>query len=155
MANMYSQIYIHIVIVVKGRHNLIQPSWKEELYKYMAGIIRNLDQKPIIINGVGDHVHLLIGLKPSKSISDLVREIKSNSSNFINKNKFVMGKFEWQQGAGVFSYSHSQIDSVYKYIANQENHHCKKTFKEEYLEFLEKYQIEYKKEYLFEFYDEK
>ena len=153
MANMYSQIYIQIVIVVRGRQNLIQTNWRDELFKYISGIIKNKGQKPIIVNGVGDHVHIFIGLKPSMAISDLIRDIKCNATNFINKNRFVMGKFEWQEGAGVFSYSHSQINAVYKYIANQKNHHKKRTFREEYLEFLTKNEIEFKNEYLFEFYE--
>jgi len=153
MANMYSQIYIQIVIVVRGRQNLIQTNWRDDLFKYISGIIKNKGQKPIIVNGVGDHVHIFIGLKPSMAISDLIRDIKSNATNFINQNRFIMGKFEWREGAGVFSYSHSQIDAVYKYIANQEDHHKKRTFREEYLEFLVKNEIDFKKEYLFEFYE--
>ncbi len=153
MANMYSQIYIQIVIVVRGRQNLIQTNWRDALFKYISGIIKNKGQKPIIVNGVGDHVHIFIGLKPAIAISDLIRDIKSNATNFINQNRFIIGKFEWQEGAGVFSYSHSQIDAVYKYIANQEDHHKKRTFREEYLEFLVKNEIDFKKEYLFEFYE--
>lgn len=119
----------------------------------MAGIIKGKSQKPIIVNGVADHVHLFVGLKPEMSISDLVRDIKNNSSNFINEQKYIKGKFSWQEGYGVFSYAHSQIENVYQYIANQEEHHRKKTFKEEYLDFLQKLEIEYNEKYLFEWID--
>jgi REP element-mobilizing transposase RayT len=116
----------------------------------MAGIIKNKGQKPIIINGVADHVHVFVGLKPSMAISDLVRDVKNNSTNFINENKFVKSKFSWQEGYGSFSYSHSQIENVYNYILNQEEHHKKKTFREEYLEFLQDFGVEYNEKYLFD-----
>lgn len=150
MAGTFSQVYIQVVFAVKGRENLIQKSWKEELNKYIAGIIDAKNQKSIIVNGVSDHIHCFIGLKPSMLISDLVRDIKNNSSKFVNEKRFVVGKFQWQEGYGVFSYAHSQIDQVYNYILNQEDHHRTKTFKEEYQEFLNKFQIEHKPEYLFE-----
>ncbi len=150
MSGTFSQIYIQIVFAVKGRANLISPIWKEELHKYIAGIIKGKNQKPIIVNGMPDHIHAFIGLKPSMAISDLVRDIKNNSTNFINDNKFVKGKFLWQVGYGAFSYSHSHIDNVYNYILNQETHHKKKTFREEYLEFLEKFKVDYNEKYLFD-----
>lgn len=150
MPGTYSQIYIHIVFAVKGRENLIGKEWKEELYKYISGIITNKGHKSIIIAGISDHIHAFVGLKPAMAISDLVRDIKNNSSNFINEKQFVKGKFSWQEGYAVFSYSHSQIENVYQYILNQEQHHHKKTFKEEYLDLLEKFQIEYKEKFLFE-----
>jgi REP element-mobilizing transposase RayT len=150
MAGTFSQIYIQVVFAVKGRENLISNKWRDELHKYIAGIIRSKDQKSIIVNGVADHVHCFIGLKPSIALSDLVRDIKNNSSKFVNENSFVKGKFQWQEGYGAFSYSRSQIDQVYNYILNQEEHHKRKTFKEEYLEFLKQFQIDYKPEYLFE-----
>ncbi|OXG05590.1 REP element-mobilizing transposase RayT [Flavobacterium araucananum] len=150
MANTYSQLYIHIVFAVKGRENLISTIWKDEVYKYITGIITNKDQKLIVINGMPDHVHILIGLKPDKSISDLVRDIKANSSKFINDKKWINGKFEWQTGFGAFSYSHSQLTNVINYIRNQEEHHKIKTFKEEYIEFLKLFNIEFKNEYLFD-----
>lgn len=118
----------------------------------MSGIIKAKGQKSIIINGVEDHVHLFIGLKPSMRLSDLVRDIKNNTTNFINEKRFVMGKFAWQEGYGAFSYSQSQIDNVYKYILNQETHHVKKSFKEEYVELLRRFEIDYQDEYLFVFY---
>ncbi len=150
MANTYSQIYIHIVFAVKGRQNLISKEWKEELYKYITGIVRNKDQKLIAINGMPDHIHILIGLKPSKSISDLTRDIKANSSRFINEKQWVNGKFEWQTGFGAFSCGQSDVSTVIQYIQNQEIHHCEKTFKEEYINLLESFGIDYKNEYLFE-----
>jgi REP element-mobilizing transposase RayT len=151
MAGTYSQIYLQVVFAVKGRENLIAKSWKDELHKYIAGIIKEKDQMPIIVNGMPDHIHAFIGLKPSMRISDLVRDIKNNSSKFINEKRFVKGKFSWQEGYGVFSYSHSHIERVYNYILNQEEHHRKKTFKNEYLELLKKFEIEFKEEFMFEF----
>ena len=155
MAGSYSQIYIQYVFAVKGRQNLLQKPWREEVFKYISGIIKGKNQKPIIVNGVSDHVHVFVGLKPAMPIPDLIRDIKNNSSNFINENKWVNGKFSWQEGYGVFSYSHSQIDKVYRYIANQEAHHEKKTFKDEYIDFLVKSGIDYDEKYLFEMYPDK
>lgn len=154
MAGSYSQIYLQYVFAVKGRQNLLQKPWREEVFKYISGIIKGKNQKPIIVNGVSDHVHVLVGLKPAMPIPDLIRDIKNNSSNFINENRWVKGKFSWQEGYGVFSYSHSQIDSVYQYIANQEAHHREKTFKDEYIDFLKKFEIDYEEKYLFETYQE-
>lgn len=150
----YSKICIQVVFAVKGRENFLKARFRQEIFKYMAGIIKAKGQKSIIVNGVSDHVHLFIGLKPSIAISDLIRDVKNNTSNFINDKKFLPGKFSWQVGFGVFSYSQSQIERVYNYILNQEMHHKKKSFKEEYMELLEKFQIDYKEEYLFEFYDD-
>ncbi len=150
MAGTFSQIYIQCVFAVKGRKNLIHKTWKEEVYKYMAGIIKNKGQKPIIINGVEDHVHLFVGLKPSMALSDLMRDVKNNTTNFINENNWVPEKFSWQEGFGAFSYSHSHIDKVYQYILNQEIHHQKKTFKEEYMELLDKFEIPFEERFLFE-----
>jgi REP element-mobilizing transposase RayT len=150
MSGTFSQLYIHIVFAVKGRENLISNLWKDELHKYIVGIITGKDQKSIIINGMPDHIHAFVGLKPAMRISDLVRDIKNNSSKFINDNKWLRGKFAWQEGYGVFSYSHSQIENVYNYILNQEEHHKKRSFKEEYLELLKKIEIEYNQKYLFD-----
>ena len=153
MANTYSQLYIHAVFVVKGRENLLQKPWRDEVFKYMAGIIHDKLQKPIIINGVADHVHLFLGLQPSMRISDLMRDIKSSTSNFINEKRYVKGRFSWQEGYGVFSYSRSQLDQVYKYILNQEEHHRTRTFKEEYLGMLQKSEVNYDENYLFDWID--
>lgn len=153
MPGTFSQIYIQIIFAVKGRENLISNNWKTELHKYIAGIIKGKGQKPIIVNGMPDHIHAFVGLKPAMCISDLVRDMKNNSSNFVNDNKFVKGKISWQGSYGAFSYSHSHIEKVYRYILSQEKHHKKKTFKEEYLEFLKKFEVEYNEKYLFEWYD--
>lgn len=149
MANTYSQLYVHIVFAVKGRQNLISKKWKDEVYKYITGIVTNKGQKLIAINGVSDHIHILVGLKPDKSLSDLVRDIKANSSKFINDKKWINGKFEWQTGFGAFSYSHSQLTNVINYIRNQEEHHKVKTFRDEYIEFLKLFNVDFKSEYLF------
>ena len=154
MAGTYSQIYIQIVFAVNGRENLLQKPWREEVFKYISGIVKGKNQKPIIVNGVFNHVHLFVGLKPSISVSDLVRDVKNNSSNFINEQRFVRGKFSWQEGFGSFSYAHSQIEQVYQYILNQEEHHKKKSFREEYLDFLKKFDVEYDEKYLFDWNDE-
>ncbi len=149
----FSQIYIQVVFAVKHRDSLIKPSWEEELYKYITGIIRNKGQKMLAINGVDNHIHFFIGMKPSCRLSDLVREVKKSSNNFITEKKFTNFKFDWQEGYGAFSYSHSALDNVIAYINNQKEHHRKKTFKEEYLEFLDKFKIEFKDEYLFKWID--
>ncbi len=153
MAGTYSQIYIQIVFAVQCRQNLIQNQHKLELNKYISGIITKKTCKSIIVNGMPDHIHAFVGLKPSIAISDLVRDIKNNSSNFINEKKWIKGKFSWQSGYGAFSYSRSQIDKVYNYILNQEKHHKKRTFREEYIELLKKFEIEFNEKYLFEWID--
>jgi putative transposase len=153
MANTYSQIYIQTVFAVQGRQSLIKSEWKEELYKYISGIVSNHEQKLLAIGGIENHIHILIGLKANCEISKLVQEIKANSSRFINKRQFVKGKFSWQEGFGAFSYSRSQLDVVIKYIQNQERHHAKKSFKQEYLEFLEYFAVEYDEKYLFDWLD--
>ncbi len=150
MAGTYSQIYIQIVFAVQGRQNLLAKEWRQEIFKYMSGIIKNKGQKAIIVNGVDDHVHAFVGLKPAMALSDLVRDVKNNSSNFINDNHWVKGKFNWQEGYGAFSYSHSQVEDVYNYILNQEHHHAKQTFQEEYINFLKKFEIEHDVKYVFE-----
>lgn len=150
MPGTFSQIYIQVVFAVKGRGSLIHSSWEEELYKYISGIVKNKDQKMLAINGMPDHIHFFIGMRPSCCLSDLVREIKKASNEFIKEKRFTKSKFQWQEGYGAFSYSHSALDNVIKYIRNQKEHHKKQTFKEEYIEFLDKFQIEFKNEYLFE-----
>lgn len=150
MAGTYSQVLIQVVFSVKFRERLLRKDFREHVFKYMAGIINEKGQKTIIVNGVEDHVHCLIGIKPSMAISDLVRDIKNNSSKFINDNGWVKGKFQWQEGYGVFSYSYSELERVYRYIENQEAHHAKKTFQKEYLDFLEQFYVDYKPEYVFD-----
>src|SRR5215510_14840581 len=151
MANTYSQIYIQTVFAVSNRQSLIKPDFKDELYKYITGIVTNQKQKLIAINGVADHVHILIGLRPAMALADLVREIKSDSSNFINEKKLVRGRFSWQEGYGAFSYGHSQLDQVIHYIQNQEKHHQRSSFKSEYLTLLRKFDIAFEEKYIFEF----
>lgn len=149
MANTYTQIHIHFVFAVKFRDGIIQSKWKEDLYKYMSGIIQNNNHKLLAINGMPDHIHILIGLRPAQSISDLMKEVKQSSSKWINQNKLTNGHFEWQEGYGAFFYSKSQINQVVSYIQNQELHHKKKTFKEEYLDFLVKFEIDHDEKFIF------
>jgi len=150
MANTYSQIYIQIVFAVKGRQNLISRNHREELHKYISGIIANREQKLMAIFAMPDHVHILISIRPKICISDLVRDIKASSSKLINDSKWTMGKFNWQEGYGAFSYSKSSVGNVVAYILNQEEHHKTKSFKEEYIEFLQKFEIEFNEKYVFE-----
>jgi REP element-mobilizing transposase RayT len=153
MPSTFTQIYIQIVFAVKGRESLIQPDWEERLYQYTTGIIRGKDQKLLAINGMPDHIHIFIGMKPNCCLSDLVREIKKSTNEFIKENKLSKFKFSWQEGYGAFSYSHSQIDHVIQYIMNQKNHHKKISFKEEYIDFLKKFEIKYDEQYLFDCHD--
>ncbi len=153
MANTYSQLYIQIVFAVKGRQNLIAEKNREELHKYITGIVQKRKNKMLSVFCMPDHTHLLVGLNPANSIADLVRDIKAGSSNFINDKKWIAGKFNWQEGYGAFSYSRSHLDSVIKYILNQEQHHKKLSFKEEYISFLKKFEIDYDEKYLFEWID--
>jgi putative transposase len=151
MPNTYSQITIQLIFAVKNRDAMITQSFREPLHQYITGIIKNQNQKLLAINSVSDHIHILIGQSPSCCLSDLVREIKSESSRHINENKLSKFRFYWQEGFGAFSYSRSQRDDVIHYIINQENHHKTRTFREEYLDFLTKFEIEFKNEYLFDF----
>ncbi len=150
MANTYTQIYLHIVFSVKRRQNLIQKSWKDELHKYICGIVNGKKQKVYAIGGVADHIHILVSTNPNIALSDLVRDIKANSSKWINERGLVKGKFQWQEGFGAFSYAQSQLGNVIKYINNQEQHHREKTFRNEYSRLLQKFNIEYDEKYLFE-----
>lgn len=150
MANTYTRIYIHIVFAVKYRHALIESAWKERLHKYITGIVQNQGHKLIAINTMPNHGHIFIGMKPDAALSDLIRDIKRDSTNFVNNEIRLNGKFGWQEGFGAFSYSHLQIDSVVKYIFNQEEHHRVKTFREEYKAMLKDYAVEYDERYIFE-----
>lgn len=154
MADSYSQIYLQYVFAVNGGQNLLQKPWREEVFKYIAGIIAGKGQKSIIVNGAADHIHAFVALKPAMSIADLIRDIKNNSSKYINEQRWVRGEFSWQEGYGVFSYAHSQVEQVYRYIANQEEHHRRKTFKEEYQDFLQKFAVDHDPRYLFNWLDE-
>lgn len=153
MANTYTQLYIQFVFAVKSRESQIQPSWKNELYKYITGIVQNNKSKMLAVNGMSDHIHIFIGYKPSVSVPDLVKDIKVASSLWVTGEKLTKQKFNWQDGYGAFSYSKSHIDKVCKYIQNQELHHRKKTFREEYIGFLKKFEVEYDEKYLFDFFD--
>jgi len=148
MANTYTQIHIHAVFAVQNRLSLIQKQWQDELYKYISGIIANNGHKLLQIGGMPDHIHILFGMRPTQSLSDLMQDIKGNSSLWINKKHFVRGKFSWQEGYGAFSYGKSQIDSVAKYIQQQEEHHKKRNFAEEYLELLKIFEIEFDERYI-------
>ena len=148
MANTCSQIYIHIVLAVEGRQNLIAPQHNAELQKYITGIVSNQGQKLLVLNNMPDHVHLLVGLQPDLALSDLVGDVKTRSSKFIKTQRWVPGRFSWQEGFGAFSYSRSQLGSVIRYIENQQKHHAKKTFREEYIQLLEKFGVEYDLRYI-------
>lgn len=152
MANTYTRIYIHLVFSPLGRTNTIPVKHKEELQKYTTGIIQNRKHKLLAINYMPDHVHIFIGYQPSHALPDLLRDIKANTSKFINDKKWLPGRFQWQEGYGGFSYSHSDIDNVIRYINNQEEHHKKSSFKDEYIGFLDEFQMEYDPKYLFEWY---
>jgi REP element-mobilizing transposase RayT len=149
MANTYTQIYIHVVFAVQGRQSLIPTERKVELFKYITGIVKNRDQKLIAINGMADHVHVFIGMKPSIALSDLVRDIKAASSGFIHERRWVRGRFNWQEGFGAFSHSHAEIDRVVRYIQRQEEHHRKQTFRAEYGEMLKDFAVEFDDRYVF------
>jgi len=149
MANTYTQIFIHAVFAVQGRQNLIQAGFQDEVQKYMTGIVTNLGSKLIAINNRPDHFHLLIGYKPHIALSELIGKVKSGASGLINQKKWIQGRFEWQEGFGGFSYSTSQLDTVVRYIQNQEQHHTRKSFREEYLELLNEFGIPYDEKYLF------
>ncbi len=149
MANTCTQIYIHVVFAVEGRQSLISPEHNNELQKYITGIISAQEHKLIVINNMPDHLHLLVGLRPDTALSDRVRDVKAGSLKFINEKHWVMGRFSWQEGFGAFSYSRSQLGAVIRYIENQQKHHAKKSFRDEYVELLEKFCVEYDRRYIF------
>lgn len=149
MANTYTQIYIQVVFAVEGRQNLISPEHNDELQKYITGIVSAQDHKLIEINNVPDHLHMVVGLNPDRALSDLVRDVKSNSSRFVNEKRWVPGRFSWQEGFGGFSYSRSQLDAVIQYIKDQQKHHARTTFRDEYIAFLKKFGVEYDPRYIF------
>jgi putative transposase len=153
MVNTYSQINIHCVFAVNGRENIITNVFREDLYKYMSGILKKDGSFPLAINGWKDHVHVFFELQPSMSVSKQVQMLKATSSKWINENGFVKGKFSWQEGYGAFSYSRSQRNRVIQYIMNQEEHHSTKTFREEYLELLSKFEVSFESKYLFDFFE--
>jgi putative transposase len=150
MANTYHKVYIQAIFAVKNREALITNDCQSKIFSVIGNLINETGCKTIIVNGVEDHVHCLLSLKPTIPISELMRIVKGKSSRFINEHKLTNYKFEWQEGSGVFSYSKSHIDDVYKYIANQQKHHQKQNFKDEYLSFLDKYNVKYDEKYVFE-----
>jgi putative transposase len=149
MANTYTQIHIHAIFAVKSRVGLIQKEWKAELYKYITGILQTNKHKMIAINGMPDHIHILFGMRPTQSLSDLIQDVKGWSSKWINEKKLCKGRFEWQEGYGAFSYGKSEIAPIVDYIGNQEANHQKRTFTEEYKEFLIKFNVDFDDRYLF------
>jgi len=149
MANTFTQIHIQCVVAVKFRQSIIDPGWKERLQQYITGIVQNSSHKMIAINSMPDHLHLFFGFRPNQSLSDLMRDVKGESSEWINKEKLTPSIFRWQEGYGAFSYSRSQIKTVAEYIENQEEHHRKKTFLEEYKDFLNRFEVEYDERYIF------
>lgn len=153
MPNTYTQLYYQIVFAVKGRRNFIQEPFREELQKYMSGIIANNDQKLYAIYCMPDHTHIFLSMRPTMCVSDITGKVKASSSNFLKNQNLVSRSFAWQDGFGAFTYSKSQADKVVKYVLNQKEHHKKKTFRQEYIEFLEKFGVNYDEKYLFEFYD--
>ena len=153
MANTYTQINMHVVFSVKGRENILSVKIRPDIFKYISGILSNIEQFPLAVNGYKDHVHLFFEMQPTKSLSDIVRVVKTNSSKWINENRFVAGKFLWQEGYGGFSYSRSQRNNVIQYIIKQEEHHKVRTFKEEYLDLLKRFEINFDEQYIFEFYE--
>lgn len=154
MANTYTQLYIHIIFAVKSRKCLIPKQHKESVYKYITGVVQEREHKMIAINGMPDHIHIFVGIKPHQSISDLVFEVKTAATKYIKKQDWMKYKFSWQRGFGAFSYSRSQISNVATYIENQEVHHKKRSFREEYLDILQKFDVEYDERYIFEFFDD-
>jgi len=153
MANTYTQIYLQLVFTPEGRENVIPVKHKEELQKYTTGIIQNRNHKLLAINYLKDHAHIFIGYQPAQPLPDLLRDIKSNTSKFIYEKKWLPGRFRWQEGYGAFSYGHSQINDVIHYINNQEEHHRKTKFRDEYQKLLKIYEVEYDPQYLFDWYD--
>ncbi len=149
----FTQLYTHLVFAVKYRESLLHKNIRPDVFKYMSGILTNMKHKSIIINGMPDHVHILYGMNPNVSVSDTVHDIKRSSSLWIKDKKIFKGAFAWQEGYGSFSYSRSQLNNIYKYIEDQEQHHKAKTFKEEYMEILKKFEVEYEEKYLFEFFE--
>ena len=149
MANTYTQIHIHVVFTVQNRTSVIRREWREDLYRYLTGIIKNHGHKVLAINGMPDHIHILFGMRPTQSLAELMYNTKGDSSKWINAKRLVVGRFSWQEGYGAFSHSKSQVPAVIKYIKNQQEHHRNKTFLEEYHEFLQKFGVDFDERYLF------
>lgn len=150
MANTYHQVYLQIVFAVKYRHAVLDKAWRSNLFGVIGNLINENNCKTLIVNGVEDHVHCFLGLKPVVSIAELMKAVKAKSSKYVNDHKLTLKRFEWQEGYGVFSYNQSQVDSVYKYIQNQEDHHSRHTFRTEYLHLLKEFKIDYEEQYIFQ-----
>jgi REP element-mobilizing transposase RayT len=149
MANTYTQIHVQAVFAVQNRDCIVQPIWKDELYKYITGIVQKNKHKMLAINGMPDHVHILFGLRPSQSLSDLLQDVKGSSSKWINEKKFIKAKFSWQEGYGAFSYTKSDLPRIIQYIKNQEEHHKKKSFIQEYEDLLREFEVDYDERFVF------
>jgi putative transposase len=149
MPNTYTQIHLQVIFAVKKRTALIQKEWKDELYKYITGIVQSYDHKLLAINGIADHLHIFFGMRPTQALSDLMQHVKQDSSKWINQKKFISERFEWQEGYGAFSYSKSQASRVIAYVQNQEFHHRKISFLDEYKMFLDKFEVHYDERYIF------
>jgi len=149
MANTYTQIHIHAVFTVQNRDSIIKSNWQDDLYKYITGVLQKNNHKLLVINGMTDHIHILFGFRPTQSLSDLMQDIKASSSKWINEKKFIRAKFSWQEGYGAFSYSRADIPKIIRYIQDQEVHHKRKSFMEEYLELLKEFDIEYDERFVF------
>lgn len=150
MDNACTQLYVQFIFAVKGKQNQIHSEWRDELHEYICGIVSKNQQKVLAVGGAVDHIHLFVNMRPNISISDLVRDIKASSSKWINEKQFVEGKFQWQSGFGAFSHDHTELDHLIESVKNQESHHQKQTFKEEYINLLEKFEIDYEHQYLFD-----
>ena len=150
MANTYTQIHIHLIFAVKYRATQIDKAWKNELYKYLTGILTNKNHKMLNINGMPDHIHILFGMRPNEALSDIVRDLKKDSTDWIKKKGFIKGKFQWQEGFGAFAYGRTELDKIHRYIDNQEEHHGTTSFREEYLHFLKAFEISYDERYIFQ-----
>jgi putative transposase len=150
----FTQMYVQLVFAVQNRDAVLHTGIRSRVFEYVSGIVSELNHKPLIVNGISNHIHVFYSMHPTVSVSDTIYHIKRGSSLFINKNKLCMGRFAWQEGYGGFTYSKSQIEDVYNYILNQEAHHKKVTFRDEYIQFLKKFEIEYDERFLFDFMDD-
>jgi REP element-mobilizing transposase RayT len=149
MANTYTQLHIQVVFAVRNRHALIDASWRDELYRYITGIVQHYEHKMLAIGGMPDHVHILIGMRPTQALADLMQDIKGSSSKWINERRLAKGKFAWQEGYGAFSYSREAMPNVINYILNQEAHHRKKSLREEYIGLLKEFEIDHDERFIF------
>jgi REP element-mobilizing transposase RayT len=150
MANTYHQIYLQLVFAVKYRRAVLDKAWRNKVQGVIGNLVNETGCKTIIVNGVEDHMHCFVGLRPAVSVSDLMKTVKAKSSMYINNHSLTKERFEWQEGYGVFSYRRRDVDQIYKYVQNQESHHQKHTFKDEYLDLLKEFEVEYDEQYIFQ-----